>query len=117
VERVRHACSGGELRLKGWSEDDFHRFGDQVAKDFGSLPGLLGKIWLRNQETGTYGAVYLWRDRRSMEEYATSDLFNAVKTHPNLTNVTSKDYEVFEDLTEKTQPGLELITRVGAGTR
>ena len=73
------------------------------APTVAETPGLLSKVWLANPTTNAYGGVYLWRDRQAMEEYATSELFKSVATHPNLTNITSQDFGVIEGPTQVTR--------------
>lgn len=67
------------------------------------LPGLLWKVWLANPETNTYGGVYLWQDRASMEAFMASDLLQTVAARPFLFNISSTDYEVREDATRVTR--------------
>ena len=82
------------FRLKGVSEEDYAGLCDELAPSYAAAPGLVRKVWLANSETGTYGGVYVWRDRQAMEAFAGTDLFKSVATHPNLDNVTSTDFGV-----------------------
>ena len=47
-----------------------------------------------NEETNTYGGVYLWQDRQAMLDYKASEIFNKVSTNPKFTNVTATDFEL-----------------------
>ena len=76
---------------------------NEVAPAFAGVPGLLSKVWLADPSTGTYGGVYFWSDRKAMEDYTKTDLFNMVATHPNLTNITSKDFDVMDAPTKVTR--------------
>lgn len=80
--------------LKGVSEADYAGLCDELAPSYAAAPGLVRKVWLANSETGTYGGVYVWRDKQAMEEFAQTDLYHSVATHPNLENVTSTDFGV-----------------------
>jgi heme-degrading monooxygenase HmoA len=95
--------------LNGVTEEQFHDFCAGEAATFGALPGLLGKIWLRQPEENTYGAVYLWRDRAAHDDYVQTEVWRSVTRDPNLADVQSRGFEVFEDLTKETQPGLALV--------
>jgi hypothetical protein len=53
--------------LDGLSEQDYLRLIESAAPAFAELPSLVSKTWLANAETDTYGGVYLWQDRESME--------------------------------------------------
>ena len=82
------------FRLQGVSEEDYAGLCDELAPSFAAVPGLVRKVWLADSEKGVYGGVYVWRDKQAMEDFATTDLFNSVATHPNLTDFSSKDYGV-----------------------
>ena len=91
------------FQLKGIDDAGFRAMCDQLAPAFENVPGMHAKIWLADPATNTYGGVYTWRDRGAMEEYARSDLFKAVLTHPNFADVTSRDYEVLDGPTAVTR--------------
>ena len=91
------------------SEEELFEWYDGAASAFGQLPGLLAKIWLANRDENTYGAVYLWRDREAMQEFVRGELFGAGGDSPENANPTSKDFEVLEQYTAQTQPGLRVL--------
>lgn len=80
---------------------------DELAPAFTDVPGMHAKVWLADPATNTYGGVYTWRDRTAMEDYARSDLFRSVLSHPNFLDLTSRDFEVLEGPTAVTR-GLPL---------
>ncbi len=88
--------------LKDVSEEDYAGLCDNLAPSYAAVPGLVQKIWLANSQTRTYGGVYVWRDKQAMEDFAKTDLFNSVATHPNLDGVTSTDFDVLPGPTEVT---------------
>ena len=69
---------------------------DELAPTFASIPGLISKTWLANEETNTYGGVYLWRDRQAMLDFKGSELFGEIGSNPALTNMTTTDFELME---------------------
>lgn len=95
------------FNLKGASEADYRALCDQLAPAFATMPGLLAKVWLADAATNTYGGVYTWENKAAMEAYLRSELFNNVVNHPNLTNITSKDFGILEGPTAVTH-GLAL---------
>lgn len=95
--------------LKGISEEDYHEGCRSETGPFADLPGLLAKIWIKDEALTTFGAVYLWRDRDAYEKYVKGDIFRSIETDPSLSIVTSRSFEVYEDLTKATQPGLTLV--------
>lgn len=90
------------FRLTGVSEEDYAGLCDNVAPSYAAVPGLVRKIWLANSATGTYGGVYVWRDKQSMEEFAETDLYKSIATHPNLKDVSSANFDVLLGPTEVT---------------
>ena len=62
------------FNLKGISEEDYLGLIEPIAPAFAGLPGLISKTWLANAETNTYGGVYVWSDRRTMEAYKQTDI-------------------------------------------
>lgn len=95
--------------LNGVTEEQFHDSCAGATATFAALPGLLGKIWLRDPEGETYGGLYLWRDRTAHDDYVRGEVWGAVAADPNLTDVKSVGFEVFEDLTKDTLPALALV--------
>ena len=91
------------FQLKDLSEEDYTKLCNDLASKFADIPGLISKVWLANSSTGTFGGVYFWKDQKAMEEFAKTELFNSVATHPNLTNITSKDFAVMEGPTRITR--------------
>ena len=90
------------FRLKDVSEEDYAGLCDNLAPSYAAVPGLVQKIWLANSQTGTYGGVYVWRDKQAMEDFTRTDLFNSVATHPNLDGVASAEFDVQPGPTEVT---------------
>ena len=92
------------FRLKDMSEAEYRAVCDvEFAPAFAGVPGLLSKVWLADQENGVYGGVYTWQDKQALETYLKSDLFNAVLNHPNLADITSKDFGILEGPTRVTR--------------
>jgi quinol monooxygenase YgiN len=90
------------FNLKDMNQEEFHKLCDEVAPAFAAVPGLISKVWLADPAKNTYGGVYTWRDRESMESYFKSDLFKAVAANPHLANLASKDFTVLEKPTRVT---------------
>jgi heme-degrading monooxygenase HmoA len=94
--------------LNGITEEQFHAAAGADAPTFASLPGLLGKIWLRDPGTNTYGGVYLWADQEAYERYVEGEIFSAIKADGHLKNVESRVFGVFEDLSSLTMSELRV---------
>jgi hypothetical protein len=84
------------FRLNGITRASYETLCDEVAPAFASIPGLISKVWLADDQTGTYGGVYTWRDRAAMEAFLKTNLFRQVATDPNLADITSRDFATLE---------------------
>jgi hypothetical protein len=85
------------FQLDGVSEDEYRGLCDELAPAFADVPGLVAKTWLADADSNTYGGVYMWSDRAAFEAFASSELARGVATHPNLANVTMRDFGVLEE--------------------
>jgi heme-degrading monooxygenase HmoA len=90
------------FNLEGMGEKEFLKMCDELAPVFANIPGLISKVWLADLATNTYGGVYTWRDRGAWEAFIKSEIFRAVGAHPNLANITSRDFVVIEGPTRIT---------------
>jgi len=82
------------FNLHDLSREQYEGVCDELASTFASIPGLISKTWLANEETNTYGGVYLWDNRAAMEAYKAGEIFASIGANPALINVTATDFEV-----------------------
>ncbi|HVL53668.1 MAG TPA: YdhR family protein [Vitreimonas sp.] len=85
------------FHLDGISEVEYLATCNQVAPAFAAVPGLISKTFIADRATNTYGGVYFWRDRDSVEAFKQSDLARAVATDPTLAGFTIQEFEVLEE--------------------
>ena len=67
------------------------------------MPGLVSKTWLANEETNTYGGVYVWQDREAMEAYKDTDIYEGMMANPHFKDVSVRDFAVLEAPTRVTR--------------
>ena len=91
------------FNLKDLSDADYRSACDGFAPELARVPGLVSKVWLADAASNTYGGVYTWVDRQSLEAFARSDFFAAFASNPSFANITSS---VFDTL-----PGPSAVTR------
>ena len=60
------------------SEAEVQRVMEERAPQFRALPGLLQKYYLRDNQTGEVGAVYIWDSEESLHAYRQSDLARTI---------------------------------------
>jgi hypothetical protein len=82
------------FRLEGLAEAEYYRGCDRDAPAFTDIPGMIAKVWIADPTTNTYGGVYTFRDRESLEAYLASDLFRAIQEAPEFASVTAKTFAV-----------------------
>ncbi len=82
------------FNLHEMSQNQYLEVCDEVASAFADVPGLVSKHWLANEETNTYGGVYLWDDRQAMLDYKDSELFNQLGSNPAFINITATDFDL-----------------------
>ncbi len=85
------------FELEGVTDEQYRGLCDELAPSFAEVPGLASKTWLGDARTGTYGGVYLWTDEESFRAFAASDLASSVVNHPNVSNLTMRDFGVIEE--------------------
>ncbi len=95
--------------LEGISEEQYGAQVESVAPAFAELPGLVSKTWLANEQTNTYGGVYVWQDREAMEDYKESDVYKEMMANPYFKDVSVRDFAVLEGPTRITR-GLDQAT-------
>jgi heme-degrading monooxygenase HmoA len=82
------------FNLQEMSQAQYLEVCDEVATAFADIPGLISKKWLANEETNTYGGVYLWEDKQSMLDYKGSEIFKQLADTPAFVNVTATDFDL-----------------------
>jgi hypothetical protein len=95
-----------QFRLAGISEADYRKHTERVAPVFSTMPGLLSKVWLANADTNTYGGVYTWRDRASLERYRASEMYAGLTSNPGLADVSDREFAILEEPTRVTAPAI-----------
>lgn len=96
-------------RMASISESDFIEANQEFAQMMAGVPGLVAKFWLRGPGEDGYGGVYLWRDRAAHDNFLAGDLWAEVVSDESLLDLATTDFEVMDDLTRMTLPGLRLL--------
>ena len=91
------------FNLEGIDHDQYLGAATEVDPAFKELDGLRSKVWLSDEDNNTYGGVYTWDNRESMENYLNSEFYDQVLgSNPNFVNITYKAYDVLEGPTSIT---------------
>ena len=91
------------FNLSNTTPAEFEELCRELAPQFAALPGLISKVWLADPVSNTFGGVYTWQDRAAYEAFTRSELFKAVASHPNLSNIASHGFDILEEPTRETR--------------
>jgi hypothetical protein len=76
----------------------------QIAPEFTAWPGLLGKWWLDDAASATFGGVYLFASQQDADRSRQTDLFRGMLANPALKDITVREYDVLDAPTAITAP-------------
>jgi hypothetical protein len=91
-----------EYRIRDIDDAGWSGVCDELAPAFAAIPGLIVKYWLLG-EGDIRGGVYVWSDRAAYMAFLDSDLGRALGTHPNIANLTMRDYAIDDAPTQVTR--------------
>jgi heme-degrading monooxygenase HmoA len=91
------------FQLEGISLEQYLEQAESLAPIWADVPGLISKTWLRNDETRTYGGVYVFESLDAVDAYKASDLYASMGANPNLVNITVTDFGVIESASRITR--------------
>ena len=96
------------------SQEQFIAATAEHAPLFAEVDGLLAKIWIADPESGTYGGIYFFLDRTALDAYLESNLFESILAEPSFEGTSWRCYQVLDELTSRTQPGIQIVGGVAA---
>lgn len=85
------------------SRAEYEQAANSLAPQFAEVAGLRWKVWTINEGEKEAGGVYYFDDESSLQTYLAGPLAAAVKSHPDLSEMTVKQFEVMADVTAVTR--------------
>ena len=82
------------FNLNNLPRSEYEAVCDEVSSAFAAVPGLISKKWLANEETNTYGGVYLWENKQAMLDYQASELYESLGSNPAFADIIATDFEL-----------------------
>ncbi len=76
----------------------------RIAAEFTAWPGLLGKWWLGDIASDTFGGVYVFATAEDADLSRDSVLFRGMSTDPAFRDVTVREYDLLDAPTAMTAP-------------
>lgn len=98
------------FELSGLSEVAYQQSAASIAPMFTRIVGLESKIWLADSQTNTYGGVYIFEDRESLERYCNSDVVRSMQANPNYANVSLRVFGTVQEATAITAGSLAPVS-------
>lgn len=80
--------------LDGASSAEHAELCEQLAPAFAAFPGLVAVTRLANEATGRYGAFYVFETKSAFDRFVASELFETVRSHRTVRDVTTSDFAV-----------------------
>lgn len=80
------------------SREEYESMAAQLAQAFADVPGCLWKIWLIDAEKKQAGAVYLFKDDESLQNFKASPLVASVLSHPALSNFDLRERDILTEI-------------------
>ena len=59
-------------------EEEFLRIAKERKPQFAAIPGLIQKYYIKTQNPGEYGGVYIWDSMESLRKYRESELASTI---------------------------------------
>ena len=97
--RIRIVTFGLNIAADAYTTHAAH-----IAPGFTAWPGLLGKWWLGDIASGTFGGVYVFASQHDADRSRETDLFRGMFANPALKGVTVREYDVLDAPTAITAP-------------
>jgi hypothetical protein len=86
--------------------EEFEAMAAELAPAFTAVPGCQWKIWLINDEKREAGAVYLFKDEESLENFKASSLVASILSHPALSNFELREMDILKEVSVLTHAPL-----------
>ena len=86
--------------------EEYQQMASQLGQAFADVPGCAWKIWMVNDEKKEAGAVYLFEDDESLQNFKASPLVASVLSHPALSNFDLKERDILTEVSEVTRAPL-----------
>ncbi len=77
--------------------NEFNSLMSSVAQSFAEVPGCIWKIWLKDEQKKEAGAVYLFKDQKTLDDFKASPLVASVLSHPSLSNFNFRETDIAQE--------------------
>lgn len=88
--------------------EDYEAAVAPLAAPIAAQPGLLWKVWLMNEAESEAGGIHLFEDQASLEAYLDGEIVAGIVSHPALSEMSVKVFDVMADTTAITRGPLKV---------
>ena len=85
------------------SKAEYEQVVSPLASKFAEVAGLRWKIWLMNETKSEAGGIYFFDDESSLTAFLEGPLAAAVSSHPALSDMSVKQFDVMDEITAITR--------------
>lgn len=85
------------------SKDEYRQTASSLASAFAEVEGLRWKIWTIDEAQSIGGGIYLFDDEDSLAKFLEGPLAAQVKSHPALSEMIARPFDVIADATAVTR--------------
>jgi Putative mono-oxygenase ydhR len=78
---------------------DYRAVCESISQAIANVPGLLWKVWVLNEAEKEAGGIYLFKDERSLDNYFSGPIAAQIKSHPALSDLIAKRFDVMKGVT------------------
>ena len=87
------------FRLDGLTAAEYQAHVAAVAPAFLTWAGLIAKVWIADDDAGTYGGVYFFADRASADHTRGTDLYRSMAANPAFADLSVQEFDVLDEPT------------------
>lgn len=89
------------------SGEEYEKAVSPVAESIAAVDGLRWKVWIVNEADSEAGGIYLFDDDSSVQAYLAGPIVANIKSHPALSDISSKVFDVMDKPTAVTRGPLK----------
>jgi hypothetical protein len=79
-----------------------------LADAIANVDGLVWKVWVINDEAKEAGGIYLFQNAAAVDAYMSSEIVAGIASHPKITDIRAKQFDVMESVSTITRAPLEV---------
>jgi hypothetical protein len=97
------------FHLNGPTPAEFAQHAATVAPAFTTWLGLIAKVWIADEETGTYGGLYVFADKASADRSRDTDVYRGMASNPAFADLSVREFDVLDEPTAITAAALTAV--------